>query len=225
MARKSITVTLKSRDGAAAGQIKWIFTAGLNSMRVLSVLAIAAGIFLLTHLDTFLVLLVFGTSPGYQPPEIVIGHFLSTGFGLGASVVGSVIATELLHDYAFLLGVLPLVLGMRGLYKRRETSQPLKIVQNMSRRHRIGNVTFAGIGLNGGNIAIFVPFFAGLTVVELAIVSALYVVGAGLVVAVALLISLRTAAIAIPEWVETVLVPVALIFVGLYVFGAGWVAA
>ncbi len=192
---------------------------------MLSVLTVAAGIFLLTHLDTVLVLLAFGTAPGYEPPEIIIGHFLSTGFGLGVSITGAVLATELLHDYAFLLGLLPLVLGIRGLYNRREASQPLKIAEHMSRRHRIGNVTFAGVGLNGENIAVFVPFFAGLTLLELTAVSVLYIIGAGLVVAVALLISLRAAAVAIPEWVETVLVPVVLILVGLYVFGAGWVAA
>ncbi len=189
---------------------------------MLSVLAVFVGIFVLTHLDTLLVLLVFGTSPEYETPEIVIGHFLSTGFGLSVSVLGSVIATELFHDYAFLLGLLPLTLGVRGLYLRHETNEPVRIAQAMSRRHRISNVTVAGVGLNGENIAIFVPFFVGLTAVELATMAVLYIAGAGVVVAVALLLSLRTARLAIPRWVETVLVPVVLIFVGLYVLSAGW---
>jgi len=197
----------------------------LGKTGVLSVLVVAAGIFILTHLDTLLVLLVFGTSPGYEPPEIIIGHFISTGFGLGVALLGSVLASELLHDYAFVLGILPLILGVRGFYKRHEATQPLRVVQKMSRRHRISNVTVAGIGLNGENIAIFVPFFVGLTALELATVAVLYIVGAGVVVAVALLLSLRTATLDIPEWVETDLVPVSLILVGLYVFGAGWLAA
>lgn len=188
-------------------------------------LVLSLWFFAITHLDTLVLLLAFCTDERYQVAEIAIGHYLGFSIGLAGALVGSFAAAELLQDFSFLLGFVPLALGVWGILRRGTSNDHYTRIVPSGRLGRIGVVTAAGVGLSGENIAVFVPFFATLSTAELLAVTSLYLIAAGVVFVLALLVSRRPAAANLPGWVEEWAAPGSIILVGLYVLSAGWVAA
>ena len=230
-----------------------------------SFLTVAIGLFVLTNLDILLVTIAFRLDDAYATIEILIGYTVGVVVGLAAAVVGGALAAELLRGGAFLLGVVPLGLGIWGLVRRRpetgapsapgdfgasvgpgepdepdepdeldepdepdepgEPSSTTGTSRQPSRRGRIGVVSVTALGLNGENLAVYVPFFAGLAPIERLVVVAVYLLAA----AVLFLVALGGAHLAgdtdHPTWIDRWIVPTVLVFVGGYVLVSGWLAA
>lgn len=182
-------------------------------------------LFAVTHLDTLLVIGAFCADNDYRHHEVLLGHYVGFSVGLATAVVGAIVAAELFQEWTFLLGVVPLCLGLWGLLRRppETTIEGSPVVPNSL--GRVGVVTAAGIGLSGENIAIFVPFFVDLSLSELTLVILVYLVGAGLVFLTALLVVTRLAVDGIPDWLDRWLVPSVLVVVGGYVVVTGWFVA
>ncbi len=186
------------------------------------VLFVGAWLFVLTHIDTLIVLTAFCADEDYLRSEVLVGHFAGFTVGLAGAVIGAFIAAGLLQEWSFLLGVVPAGMGVWGLLRRRPEAEVLETETVPEPVSRIGVVTAAGIGLSGENLAVFIPFFAGLSVSELVSVVALYLVGAGLVFLAALVVVRLVPEARMPTWVDDWLVPAVLIGVGGYVLLAGW---
>lgn len=173
-------------------------------------------------MDTFVVLTAFCADADYSLGEVLLGHLVGFSLGLAAAVAGAFVAAGVLQEWTFLLGVVPLALGLWGLVRsRREVGVPETPELSEPVSH-VGVVAMAGVGLSGENVAVFVPFFVGLTVSELAAVTALYVVCAGAVFVLAASIVRLVPEARTPDRVDDLLVPVVLIVVGVYVLFAGW---
>ncbi len=187
-----------------------------------TILFVGVWLFAVTHLDTLLVIGAFCADNDYRLWEVLVGHYAGFCVGLFAAVAGSILATEILQGWTFLLGVFPLGLGLWGLLRQpsQTTVEETPAVPNSP--GRISVVTVAGIGLSGENIAVFVPFFADLSPFELTIVVVVYLIGAGIVFLAASVIVSRVAADGIPGWLDRRLVPAVLVLVGGYVLVAGW---
>ena len=187
-----------------------------------TVLTLGVALFVVTHLDTVVVISAFCADNDYRVREVLVGHYVGFSIGLTAAVIGAILADELLREWTFLLGIVPLSVGLSGLLRRppEATVEASRVVPNSI--GRIGVVTVAGIGLSGENIAVYVPFFADLSPTELTLVVGLYLVGAGLVFLAARLLVSRVAADGIPERVDRWLVPTVLVVVGGYVVVTGF---
>ena len=187
-------------------------------------LLFALWLFAITHIDTVIVLTAFCTDDRYGGNEILVGHYVGFCFGMIGAVLGALIAAEALRESAFLLGIVPLGLGLWGVLRRdnsaslNERSAPGHVIG------RIGIVTLTGIGLSGENIAVFVPFFLTLSRVELLVVSIVYLIAAGFVFLVAYLLARVSRDRFLPDWIERWAVPVSLILIGIYVLLVGWLA-
>ncbi|ADD07594.2 transport protein (probable substrate cadmium) (plasmid) [Natrialba magadii ATCC 43099] len=190
-----------------------------------TVLFVALWLFIVTHIDTLLVISAFCADNDYQLWEVLVGHYVSFCIGLSAAVVGAIVAAELLYEWTFLLGVVPLTIGLWGLISRppETTIEELPAVPNSV--GRIGVVTVAGIGLSGENIAVFVPFFADLGPGELQLIVIVYLIAAGIVFLTALLLVYRVAIDGISDRLDRWLVPTVLVIVGGYVIVAGLTVA
>ncbi len=190
-----------------------------------TILLVGVWLFAVTHLDTLLVIGVFCADNDYRLWEVLVGHYVGFCVGLVAAVVGAILAAELLQEWTFLLGVVPLSLGLWGLLHQppETTVEESLIVPNSL--GRIGVVTVAGLGLSGENIAVFVPFFVDLSPSELTLIIIVYLIGAGVVFLVAFVIVSRVATDGIPDWLDRWLVPTVLVLVGGYVVVAGWIIA
>lgn len=187
-------------------------------------IVLAVWLFVITHIDTYLVLVAFCTDHSYEHWEVFIGHVFGFTVGLSLALVGSIIAAGLLQGYSFLLGVLPLALGVWGLLDRSPVDTPVDQLAVHSTATRITAVTTAGIGLSGENIAVFVPFFLTLGLIELVVVFGGYLIGALVLFVVAVLSARMVEGRPLPRWIDDWLVPVLLIAVGLYVLVMGWYA-
>lgn len=187
-----------------------------------SVLFVAFWLFVLTHIDTLVVLTAFCLDGDYRTGELVIGHYLGFSGGLGVAVVAAVVAAEFLQRWTFLLGAVPLGLGLWQLLGGKPASEVAESPTPSTPRSRIGVVTATGIGLSGENIAAFVPFFVDLSTLELSVVVLLYLIGAAVVFLAALLLSRSAVVGKLPVWANRWLVPLILVLLGTYVLVTGW---
>lgn len=186
---------------------------------------IALWLFAITNLDTFLLLVAFCADEHYGLSEIVLGHYLGFSLGLLGAIVGALVVGEMLHEWAFLLGAVPLCMGVWGLARRRGRAEPAVLEVPAPGIERVLIVTIAGLGLSGENIALFVPFFLRLSPGELLTVVVSYLFAAGLVLLLAWIVATRLVRVRIPDWIEQILVPLTLVIVGGFVLLAGWFAA
>lgn len=187
-----------------------------------SVIVIAVWLFVATHIDTVLVMAAFCADPEYRTFEVTIGHFLGFTVGLVGALIGGIIAAELLTEWTFLLGLIPLGLGISRLRQQYTTTEQSVSQVGTSGLNRIVIVTSAGIGLSGENIAVLIPFFAERTITELGVITALYLLGAVIVLVVALGVGKWITTVALPKWIDRWAVPGVLIIVGTYVTVSGW---
>ncbi len=186
-----------------------------------SVLFVALWLFVATNLDTLVVVSAFCADNDYTVWEVFVGHYVGFCLGLAAAVIGATIAAELLAEWTFLLGIVPLGLGLWGLIRRPPESsiEASPVVPNSL--GRIGVVTVTAVGLSGENIAVYIPFFADLSTSELAVVVGVYLLGAAAVFGAGLLVVYRVATDGIPEQVDRWLVPSVLVVIGSYVIVTG----
>lgn len=185
------------------------------------VLLVAMWLFALTHLDTLVVLVAFCADPEYRSFEVLVGHYAGFAIGLFAAVFAAVLLGVVLQQWAFLLGVVPLGLGIWELLRRSSATESDHLQSAPGAIGRIAVVTAAGIGLSGENIAVFIPFFADLSIVELGAVVGVYLFSAGILFLVALLVGRRTAGAVLPDWIDRWLIPTVLVVVGIYVLLTG----
>jgi len=185
-------------------------------------LAVSLWFFAVTHVDTLVALVAFCADESYRVVEVLLGHYVGFSVGLAAAILGALFTAEALQESAFLLGIVPLALGLAG-FARRRPSSPRDGSQPASALTRTGTVATAGVGLSGENVAVFVPFFATLSPGELVVISLVYVCAAGAVFVIALVVARRSAA-GLPDWTDRWLVPASLVVIGLYVLTTGWLA-
>lgn len=186
-----------------------------------SLLVVASGLFIATHIDTLVVISAFCADNDYRIWEVFVGHLVGFSVGLAAAVVGSIVAAAYLESWTFLLGLLPFSLGLWGIIRKppEEVVAETAVVPNPI--GRIGVVTVMGIGLSGENIAVFIPFFATLESAELLLVAVLYLLGAGGVFVLALGVVHYVASDGISDRLDRWLVPTVLMAIGAYVFLTG----
>lgn len=186
-----------------------------------SVLLLGAGLFLVTHLDTFLVISAFCADSDYRPWEVFVGHYVGFCIGLAGAIIGAVVATELFQEWTFLLGVLPFSMGLWGLLRRPPESVVEEPPALPNAADRIRVVTVTGVGFSGENIALFIPFFADLTPRALLLVVGLYLVGAVIVFLAASFAVRYVTGDTIPDRLDRWLVPTVLLIFGGYVLATG----
>ncbi|MCU4925257.1 cadmium resistance transporter [Halobacteria archaeon AArc-dxtr1] len=184
-------------------------------------LLVGVWLFAITHVDTLVVIGAFCADNDYRVWEVLVGHYVGFSIGLAAAIIGTIVAAELLQEWTFLLGFVPLSIGLWGLVRRppETTIDDLPVVPNSL--GRIGVVAVAGIGLSGENVAVFIPFFVELSPRELFFVVCVYLIGAGLVFLTALQIVSRVAVDGISDRLDRWLVPTVLVGVGGYVIVTG----
>ncbi|MGR6320950.1 cadmium resistance transporter [Micromonospora soli] len=130
---------------------------------MIDLLAAAAGaalVFAATNLDDIVVLTVFfvaarGTGRP-RPRDIVAGQYLGIGALVAVAVVAAAGLLVVPDPWTGLLGLLPVVLGVRALLTRSADDEPPAVVGSLL---GVAGVTIA----NGAdNIAVYVPVFRSL---------------------------------------------------------------
>lgn len=137
----------------------------------MSALAASAALFASTNVDDLILLIALFAQPLPSTRAIVGGQFLGIGALYGASVVGAISAYALPLPVIGLLGVVPIALGLRGLWLLRVRGDGEHAVLAPTGWLQVAAITVA----NGGdNIATYTPWFAAVPAREIFIAGVVF---------------------------------------------------
>ncbi|MEA2541908.1 MAG: hypothetical protein QOH35_3274 [Acidobacteriaceae bacterium] len=140
-------------------------------MTQLPLLALAITLFASTNIDDLVVLIGFFADRRFRTRDIVAGQFVGVAALYLASASGSLLSLVIPRAYLGLLGILPIVIGIRKLSDlRRDASAP----ENSS-QGSVAGVTLVTIANGGDNIAIYIPAFAVHSGAENAVIAMVFV--------------------------------------------------
>lgn len=137
---------------------------------MVAVLAFAA-----TNIDDLFVLVGFFADPAFRARQVVLGQYLGIAALIAASLAGALATLMVPPAYIGLLGVLPIAIGIRKLWRawrapggRDEESHPAAGV------HKILAVAMVTIASGGDNIGVSVPMFAHRPALQQAVIVAVF---------------------------------------------------
>ncbi len=125
-------------------------------MTPLAAAAEAVGAFTVTNIDDFVVLTTLFAQPGRGPGtgRIVSGQYLGMGALVAVSALAAAGLATVPERWVGLLGLVPLVLGVRGLLalRRRRAGEPaVPVVRGL------GGVAALTVANGGDNVAVYIP--------------------------------------------------------------------
>ena len=205
----------------------------MNASLILSTLAQAFVLFVVTNID-HLMLLTLWFVHGHQRPgttlRICAGQYLGFSAILAATAIlnlisGFVIPEAQLH----LLGLIPLILGVKAgigeILERRESNDSRDAQSAESKLEgkpvSVGAVALVTIANGGDEIGVYLPVFALSAWWQVAMFCAVFLVLAGALLALAWFITGRLGLAEVLERFEAVLFPSVLILLGMLIL-AGW---
>lgn len=160
--------------------------------RLVDVCGTAAGAFVGTNVDDFVVLLllILGIpAGGHRRWQIVAGQYLGFSLLVVVSLLGAVALKGVSENWVGLLGLVPLGLGIRGLTRiarGRSAVQDEPILAGS-----LATVAIVTVANGGDNVSVYVLLFRGLSVAEIAMSIAVFLIMLGLLCVVALVIGER----------------------------------
>jgi len=118
-----------------------------------------------TNIDDIFILMLFFANKDYKTKNVFIGQYVGIIGLISITFIGSFVSLLFNQAYIGLLGVLPVYLGLRGLFrliKQKQGEKKKRLSVNTAKANKtlaVAAVTFA----NGGdNIGIYIPLFAPL---------------------------------------------------------------
>jgi cadmium resistance protein CadD (predicted permease) len=137
----------------------------------LPLLALAITLFASTNIDDLVVLIGFFADRRFRTRDIVAGQFAGVAALFLASASGSLLSLVIPRAYLGLLGILPIVIGIRKL---SDLSHDASAPENSS-QGSVAGVTLVTIANGGDNIAIYIPAFAVHSGAENAVIAMVFV--------------------------------------------------
>jgi cadmium resistance protein CadD (predicted permease) len=137
----------------------------------LPLLALAVTLFASTNIDDLVVLIGFFADRRFRARAIVAGQFAGLAALFLASAAGSLLSLVIPKAYLGLLGILPIVIGIRKLSDlRHDALEP----ENRSQGSVVG-VALVTIANGGDNIGIYIPAFAVHSGAEIGVIAMVFV--------------------------------------------------
>jgi cadmium resistance protein CadD (predicted permease) len=150
---------------------------------LVTLIGLGIGVFVSTNIDDVFVLVAFFADKNFCVAEVVIGQYAGASILFAVSVIAALISLIIPPAYIGLLGLAPIVIGVRKLYglkrdqKIEEDWQSVSDTWAHSRKLAVALVTMA----NGGdNIAIYTAFLATRNGYEVSAIGILFAVMTGL---------------------------------------------
>ena len=132
---------------------------------ILGLVTIGVAAFVATNIDDIFVLMMFFSSLTFPVRQVVLGQFIGIGLLIAISALGSLISLVVPTYIIGLMGIIPIVIGIKNLVEIRKKDKSLsrQAVQNKKKNRSyfsflsVAAVTFS----NGGdNIGVYVPLFS-----------------------------------------------------------------
>src|SRR5918996_2177416 len=133
-------------------------------------IAIGIAAFAATNIDDIFVLMMFFSSSSrsssmtFPVKQVVLGQYIGIGLLVAISALGSFISLAVPTYIIALLGIVPIVIGLKKLVvfrKKNESNSKQAIIQNKKKNNLAFAAVAAVIFSNGGdNIGVYTPLFA-----------------------------------------------------------------
>jgi cadmium resistance protein CadD (predicted permease) len=137
----------------------------------LPLLALAVTLFASTNIDDLVVLIGFFADRRFRVRDVVAGQFAGLGALFLVSALGSLLSLVIPNTYLGLLGLLPIVIGVRKL---RDLRGDASASENSSRGSATG-VALVTIANGGDNLGIYIPAFAVHSGAEIGVIALVFV--------------------------------------------------
>jgi len=136
---------------------------------VLGTIGVSGVVFAATNVDDVFLLAAFFADERMRPRAVVVGQFLGIGLLVALSAVAALAALSVPDGYPALLGVVPLALGVRGLWRLiRKGGEPdaEEDTARDAQRRAVGRthsqvlaVAAVTVANGGDNLAAYIPLF------------------------------------------------------------------
>jgi cadmium resistance protein CadD (predicted permease) len=128
---------------------------------MLSQIGLAIVTFIITNIDDLLILSLYFSNPKYKTKNIVGGQYLGISTLVIVSLIGILAGEFISKQWLSLLGIFPLLLGIRDLVALRKNDDD----ETQQQEHSHTKLQFLSVALvtiaNGGdNIGVYAPLFA-----------------------------------------------------------------
>lgn len=185
--------------------------------------ATAAVAFAATNVDDIVVLSVLFArrDEHFHARQIVLGQYLGFAVLVGASLAAGAGLLALPDEAVGALGLIPLGLGLRGLWRARRLDED-GVGVALGRPAAMGTLGVVSITIANGadNIAIYAPLFATMGTGGVTTALVVFFALVGLWCTVALLVGSRPGVIRAVNRVGHYAIPVVLIALGVYIIGS-----
>lgn len=130
-------------------------------MELLGAIGLGIVLFASTNIDDLFVLLSFFSDPSFHTRQIIIGQYIGIGALVLISIIGSLLSLILSPEYIGLLGLLPILIGLKKLCDLRSVTDVNEEIEHSSvGLGKIMAVTGVTMANGGDNIGIYTPIFA-----------------------------------------------------------------
>lgn len=136
-------------------------------------------VFVSTNIDDVLVLIAFFADKDFSVGDVVVGQYAGVGILFAASATAALVSLIIPPAYIGLLGLAPIVIGIRKLYGLKRDQKQETISSNGAFRRKLA-VAAVTIANGGDNIAVYTAFLAARNGYEVSAVGILFVVMTGL---------------------------------------------
>ena len=124
-----------------------------------ALLGLAIVLFVSTNVDDLVVLVAFFAHSKFRAGEVVAGQYLGLAVLFVVSAVGALLALVIPNAYLGLLGIFPILIGIRKLIAlRHETAEA--DLPGIGRSRSIAGVALVTIANGGDNVGVYMPSFA-----------------------------------------------------------------
>lgn len=123
-------------------------------------IGLAVFTFVITNIDDLLILSVYFSASTYRGRNIVAGQFTGIIAIILISLIGVVLGNFLSDRWISLLGILPIIVGVKELLS--DEGEESEDVSVKSTHFQFLNVALVTIANGGDNIGVYIPLFASL---------------------------------------------------------------
>jgi cadmium resistance protein CadD (predicted permease) len=181
----------------------------------LSLIGVGIVAFASTNVDDLVMLVGVFAVGSYRPAHVVIGQFIGIAGLIALSLLGALIALIVPPAYIGFVGIVPIAIGMRRLWRRGVDSPGAGVP--VRRASSLVTVTLLTLANGGDNLSLYVPLFSIHNAAEIAVLVAVFFAMTALWCAAGYaLVRPRLVAVTAQRWGNAVL-PFVMIGLGVYI--------
>jgi cadmium resistance transport/sequestration family protein len=144
-----------------------------------ALLGLAIVLFLSTNVDDLVVLIAFFANSRVRARDVVAGQYAGTAVLFIVSAAGALLSLVIPEAYLGLLGIFPILLGIKKLLELREdraaAAQTKDLDAATGRHGNIASVALVTIANGGDNLGVYIPSFAVRSASQVAIMAVVFV--------------------------------------------------